>query len=158
MIALGLILIGVGLRILVVPALISSPDTMHIVVTKVQPTSAQRTMIFDHQFPQQASEIYAQLTAGVSYDSIQQDRVLPILPDIVSRSQAGLESRRPSIKLLRDRSWMCLRIPLRGAHSQAATMTTGDSCQAHQPRHPFKPAARAVGCQPCIAQLLGYPT
>lgn len=54
----------VGLRVLAAPAFISSPDTVHIVVTDVQPPSGNKTVIFDHQYFHQAGAIYKQLVSG----------------------------------------------------------------------------------------------
>ena len=61
---LSMVLVIAGLRFIAAPAFIGSPDTVHIVVTEVQPPSRNETVIFDHRFSQQARGIYAQLVSG----------------------------------------------------------------------------------------------
>jgi hypothetical protein len=66
---LAIVLALAGIRFIAAPIFVSTPDTVHIVVTEVQLPSANTTVIFDHQFSHQASAIYARLTAGVRYDN-----------------------------------------------------------------------------------------
>ena len=53
-----------GLRFLAAPAFISSPDTLHVVVTDIQLPAGNETVIFDHQYSHQAGAIYEQLVSG----------------------------------------------------------------------------------------------
>ena len=56
------ILILVGVRVLVAPAIIAHPDSVHIVITEnVDAPTPNKTLIFDHQFSQQATTIYMQM-------------------------------------------------------------------------------------------------
>ena len=57
-------LLAAGIRLIAAPTFISSPDTVHIVVTEVQPSTQHQTVIFDHQFSQQATAVYSELVAG----------------------------------------------------------------------------------------------
>ncbi|HEX8033979.1 MAG TPA: hypothetical protein VF510_09040 [Ktedonobacterales bacterium] len=61
---LSMVPVIAGLRFIAAPAFISSPDTVHIVVTEVQPPSRSGTVIFDHRSSQRAGAIYAQLVSG----------------------------------------------------------------------------------------------
>jgi hypothetical protein len=62
-IAVGLVL--VGMRFVAIPAFVSAPDHVHVVVTRIQPPSGDHTIIFDQQFDGVARQVYAQLVAGV---------------------------------------------------------------------------------------------
>lgn len=53
-----------SMRFIAAPAFVGAPDTVHIVVTDIQPPSSNQTVIFDHQFTHQARTIYQQLVAG----------------------------------------------------------------------------------------------
>lgn len=61
---LSIVPVIVGLRFIAAPAFIGSPDAVHIVVTDIQPLTRSETVIFDHQFSQQATAIYEQLVSG----------------------------------------------------------------------------------------------
>ena len=60
----AIVVVLVGVRVLAAPAIISYPDAVHIVVTEVQPSTQHQTVIFDHQFSQQATAVYSELVAG----------------------------------------------------------------------------------------------
>ena len=57
----AIVVVLVGVRVLAAPAIISYPDAVHIVVTEVQPSTQHQTVIFDHQFSQQATAVYSEL-------------------------------------------------------------------------------------------------
>ncbi len=52
-------------RFVAYPAFVGAPDHVHVVVTRIQPPSFDRTIIFDQQFDGVARQVYAQLRAGV---------------------------------------------------------------------------------------------
>ncbi|HEU5347609.1 MAG TPA: hypothetical protein VFU63_03250 [Ktedonobacterales bacterium] len=54
----------VGLRFIAIPAFVSTPDTVRVVVTEVQPPSRQGKVIFDQQSSRQAGAVYQQLVSG----------------------------------------------------------------------------------------------
>jgi hypothetical protein len=56
--------VTVWLRFIAVPAFVSDPDTVRVVVTEVQPPSRQGTVIFDQQSSRQAGAVYQQLASG----------------------------------------------------------------------------------------------
>ena len=62
--AFAVVAVIAGLRLVAAPAFISAPDAVHVVVTEVQPSSRQGTVIFDQQSSDQASAIYQQLVSG----------------------------------------------------------------------------------------------
>ena len=58
------IVIIAGLRFIVAPAFVSSPDTVHVVVASFHPPATQGMVIFDQQSARQASAVYQQLVSG----------------------------------------------------------------------------------------------
>ena len=64
--AIAVAAIVAGLRFIALPAFISAPDKVHVVVTEVQPSSQQEEGVFDQQSSRQASAVYQQLVSGGS--------------------------------------------------------------------------------------------
>jgi len=63
--ACALVVAPLGVRFLVAPVFIGQPDSVHIVVTRVNNYSDQHgSVIFDHEFSQQAAPVYAELVTG----------------------------------------------------------------------------------------------
>lgn len=61
---LAVILVLAGIRFVVAPAIIANPDAVHIVVTRIEPSTQDKAVIFDHRFSQRATPVYAELVAG----------------------------------------------------------------------------------------------
>lgn len=61
----ALVVVLLGTRLVVVPFFISHPDSVHIVVSRVSNYSDQHgSIIFDHTFSRQATDVYSELVAG----------------------------------------------------------------------------------------------
>ena len=78
----ALVVVLLGTRLVVVPLFISHPDSVHIVVSRVNNYADQHgSIIFDHTFSQQAAPVYAELVTGGP------------LPDIPASCPMILENR-----------------------------------------------------------------
>jgi hypothetical protein len=60
--AIGLVLAAA--RFVAYPAVVSAPDHLHVVVTRIQSPSGGHTIIFARQFGGVAGKVYAQLVSG----------------------------------------------------------------------------------------------